>query len=413
MTQRRVVITGLGAVSCIGGDVPTIWNNVKAGKGGIGPITHFDTEGHTATIAGEVRELDVERWADPKEIKRMDRYSQFAMVAAAQAMEDSGFSVNESNSEMVGVVIGSGIGGITTLETEHEKYTARGPKRVSPLLVPMMIGDMGAGLVAIRYNAKGPNMDIVSACASGAHSVGEAFEMIRRGDADMMIAGGAEAPITKLTVAGFASMKALSTRNDDPGSASRPFDLDRDGFVMSEGAGVVILEEYESAKARGARIYGELAGYGATADAYHMTHPALEGEGTQRAMKMAMKKAGVNPSEVDYINAHGTSTPLNDKYESIAIEKVFGDRAFNGLTVSSTKSMTGHLLGAAGPLELVISAMAMQDNVIPPTINYQTPDPECRLDYVPNEARSGKLNVILSNSLGFGGHNACLLLRRV
>lgn len=413
MSSRRVVITGLGAVSCIGGDVTAIWNNIKAGKGGIAPITHFDTEGHTATIAGEVKDLDVERWADPKEIKRMDRYAQFAMVAAAQAMEDSGYVVDDSNSERVGVVVGSGIGGITTLEAEQEKYAARGPKRVSPLLVPMMIGDMAAGLVAIRYNAKGPNMDIVSACASGAHSVGEAFEMIRRGDADMIIAGGAEAPITKLTVAGFASMKALSTRNDDPEHASRPFDMNRDGFVMSEGAGVVILEEYESAKARGAKIYAELAGYGATADAYHMTHPALEGEGTQRAMRLAMQKAGVNPSEIDYINAHGTSTPLNDKYESIAIEKVFGDRAMKGLAVSSTKSMTGHLLGAAGPLELVITSLAMRDGILPPTINYETPDPECRLDYVPNKAREGKIDIALSNSLGFGGHNACLLIRRI
>lgn len=410
--ERRVVITGLGVVSPVGLGKESFWESIVNGVSGVGKISLFDTEGHQVTIAAEVKNFDPSAWVDPKESKRMDRYTQFAMVASAMAMEDAGLEISEEMSEMAGVIIGSGIGGISTFEAEYDKYLERGPKRVSPLLVPMMIGDMAAGLVAMRYNAKGPNMCIVSACASGAHSIGEAFETIRRGDSDIVITGAAEAPITKLTVAGFASMKALSFRNEEPTRASRPFDRDRDGFVIGEGAGIVILEEYEHAKKRGARIYAELAGYGATADAHHMTAPAPEGEGAQRAMKIALRKAGVTPEQVDYINAHGTSTPLNDKYETAAMRHVFGAHA-KKLAISSTKSVTGHLLGAAGPIECVASALVIERGFIPPTMNYENLDPDCDLDYVPNKARQAQVRVVMSNSFGFGGHNASLLLRRI
>lgn len=410
--ERRVVITGLGVVSPVGIGKEPFWESLVNGISGVDKISLFDIEGHQVTIAAEVKNFDSSAWVDPKEAKRMDRYTQFAMVATSMAMEDAGLEISEEMSEMTGVIIGSGIGGISTFEAEFDKYIERGPKRVSPLLVPMMIGDMAAGLVAIRYNAKGPNMCIVSACASGAHSIGEAYETIRRGDSDVIIAGAAEAPITRLTVAGFASMKALSFRNDDPKAASRPFDNDRDGFVIGEGAGIVILEEYEHARKRGAKIYAELAGYGATADAYHMTAPAPEGEGAQRAMKIALRKAGLAPDQIDYINAHGTSTPLNDKYESAAMRHVFGSYA-KSLAVSSTKSVTGHLLGAAGPIECVAAALTIERCIIPPTMNYTTPDPDCDLDYVPNTARKAIVRTAMSNSFGFGGHNASLLLKKI
>lgn len=410
--SRRVVITGIGAVSAVGNNTEDTWNSLINGISGVGHITLYNAEGHPVTIAGEVKNFNPAELLDPKQAKRMDRYCQFAMVAADMAMKDSGLVIGDDIAERAGVIIGSGIGGISTYEREYEKYVVKGPKRVSPFLVPMMIGDMAAGLAAIRFNAKGPNMDIVSACASGAHSIGEAFETIRRGDADIMIAGGAEAPITKLTVSGFASMKALSTRNDDPAKASRPFDKERDGFIIAEGAGVIVLEEYESALARNAKIYAELAGYGATADAHHMTAPHPEGEGAARAMKIALEKGNCAPEDINYINAHGTSTSLNDKYETAAIKRLFKDHAKN-IAISSTKSMTGHLLGAAGPLEAVIVCKAMQENIIPPTINYEVKDADCDLDYVPNKARKIKIKAALSNSFGFGGHNASLLFKSV
>jgi 3-oxoacyl-[acyl-carrier-protein] synthase II len=408
---RRVVITGVGAVSAVGKDTETTWKALIDGVCGIGRITLYDAQEHPVTIAGEVTGFEPDL-IDPKEAKRMDRYCQLALTAAQMAYNDSGLNIDDSISERAGVIIGSGIGGISTYEKEYDKYMSKGPKRVSPFLIPMMIGDMASGLAAIRFNAKGPNMDIVSACASGAHSIGEAYETIKRGDADIMITGGAEAPITKLTVSGFASMKALSTRNDAPEKASRPFDKERDGFVIAEGAGVIILEEYESAKARNAKIYAELAGYGATADAYHMTAPRPDGDGAARAMQIALEKGNCPLEDVNYINAHGTSTPLNDKIETAAIKKLFKEHAYN-IAVSSTKGMTGHLLGAAGPLEAVIVCKAIADGIVPPTINYENPDPDCDLDYVPNKARKLKIKAALSNSFGFGGHNASLLFKRI
>lgn len=405
--MRRVVVTGIGAVSPVGIGADAVWDSISAGRSGIGPITAFDVSAYSVRFAGCVDDWDPTPWIDAKEARRLSRFQQFAVAAACMAMEDSGLAVTEENAERVGVIVGSGIGGLGTMEEQKDVLNDKGPARVSPFLVPMMIVDLAAGHISIRFGAKGINYAPVSACATGNHSIGEAGEAIKRGDADAVIAGGFDCGVTPLGLAGFASARSLSTRNEDPQAASRPFDLDRDGFVMGEGGGVVVLEELEHARARGARIYGELAGYGASADAYHLTAPAPDGNGARRAMLQALERARMNPSDVDYVNAHGTSTELGDAAETGAIKQVFGTDA---PPVSSTKSMTGHLLGGAGALEAVISLLAMQHGVLPPTINYDTPDPACDLDYVPNVAREAKVRAVMSNSFGFGGHNASLLL---
>ena len=410
--KRRVAITGMGVVSPCGNDLTTYWTNIRNGKGGIGRLTRFEPEPYTSQIAGEVRDFDAGQFIDRKGIRHTDRFVQYAWVASLQAMEQSGLDPTTYPSERLGVIIGSGIGGIETLEKQHQVLLERGPSRVSPFFVPMMISDMACGQLSIVFNAKGPNFCTVSACASGAHALGEAFRLIREGYSDAVVAGGAESPLTPLALAGFCSMKALSTRNDSPETASRPFDKDRDGFVMAEGAATLILEEWESADARGAEILSELVGYGSTADAYHVTAPEPNGEGAARAMKLALESAEISVGEVDYINAHGTSTPLNDRGETLAIRSVFGAHA-ESLAVSSTKSMTGHLLGAAGAVEAVASIMALRDNVIPPTINHEVPGEDCDLDYVPKTAREKKISTVLSNSLGFGGHNVSLLFKAV
>lgn len=406
--QRRVVITGLGAVTPLGLNVEEFWANVIAGKSGVGLITRFDTTDFNVKIAAEVKGFDPENYLDKKEARRTDRFVQFALAAAKMAVDDASLTIDESNCEDVGVYIGSGVGGISTVEEQARTLFEKGPSRVSPFMVPMMISDMAAGQVSIMLGAKGPNEATVTACASSAHAIGNAFNAIRYGRAEVMITGGSEAAITPLSIAGFQSARALSTRNDEPEKASRPFDLNRDGFVMGEGAGILILEELEHAKRRGARIYAELVGFGSTGDAYHITSPAPEGEGAKRAIIRALKDAGLQPDEVQYVNAHGTSTYYNDLYETKAIKAVFGDR----IAVSSTKSMTGHLLGAAGAIEAIITALTLEHQIIPPTINYETPDPECDLDYVPNRARESKIDAAITNSFGFGGHNAVLVLRR-
>jgi len=405
--MRRVVITGIGAVSPVGVGAPAIWDAITAGRSGIAPITAFDVSAYTTRFAGYVNDWDPTPWIDAKEARRLARFQQFAVAAAQMAMDDSGLVIDEANAERVGVIVGSGIGGLGTMEEQKEILDTKGPGRVSPFLVPMMIVDLAAGHISIRFGAKGINYAPVSACATGNHSIGEAGEAIKRGDADAVIAGGFDCGVTPLGLAGFASARSLSTRNDDPQGASRPFDADRDGFVMGEGGGIVILEELEHAKARGARIYAELAGYGASADAYHLTAPAPDGNGARRAMVQALERARMNPSEIDYINAHGTSTELGDAAETGAIKAVFGADA---PPVSSTKSMTGHLLGGAGALEAVICVLAMAEGILPPTINYVTPDPRCDLDYVPNVAREASVSAVMSNSFGFGGHNATLLM---
>lgn len=410
--MRRVVVTGVGVVSALGTGLEKNWDALTKGQSGIAPITRFDASQLPTQIAGEVKDFNAEEWIDKKEVKKMDLFIQFAMAAADMAMADSGLQITEANAERVGVVVGSGLGGLPTIEKYHEAMTEGGYRKISPFFIPMLIINLAPGQISIKHGAKGPNLSSVSACATGTHSIGDAFRMIQRGDADAMIAGGTESTITPLAIGGFNVMKALSTRNDDPTGASRPFDKGRDGFVMAEGAGIVILEEYEAAKARGAKIYGEVCGYGLTGDAYHLTAPSPGGEGAARCMKMALSTAGVNPEEVDYINAHGTSTPFNDLYETLAIKSVFGDRA-KQLLVSSTKSMTGHLLGAAGGVEAVYSLLAMDRGVVPPTINYTEVDAECDLDYVPNTARDAKVRVAMSNSFGFGGTNATLLFRKV
>ena len=409
--KRRVVITGLGVISPVGNTVAAFWDSLLAGKSGVTTITKFDVSKYPTRFAGDVKDFDPAAYMDRKELRRMDRYTQFAMAAAKMAVEDSKLQITGELAERTGVIIASGIGGTETWEEQHAKLLQSGPDRVSPFFVPMMISDMAAGQVSIAFGAKGPNFACVSACASGAHGIGEAMCAIAQGEADAMICGGSEAPITPLALAGFCALRALSQRNDDPAKASRPFDKDRDGFVMGEGAGILVLEELEHAKARGASIYCELVGYGATADAYHMTAPAPGGEGAARAMKRALATAGLNPSDVDYINVHGTSTDLNDKYETAAIKAVFGDHATK-LAVSSTKSMTGHLLGAAGGIEAVVCALSIKHGVVHPTINYATPDPECDLDCVPNAKRAMTVRAALSNSFGFGGHNACLAFRK-
>jgi 3-oxoacyl-[acyl-carrier-protein] synthase II len=410
--MRRVVVTGVGVVSPLGTGNGKNWEALVAGKSGIAPITRFDASDLPVKIAGEVKDFVAEDFIDKKEIKKMDLFIQYSLAAAQFAMEDSGLVINEENAERVGVLVGAGLGGLPAIERYHTALTEGGYKKVSPFFIPMLIINLAPGHISIKYGAKGPNISSVSACATGTHSIGDAYHMIQRGDADAMIAGGTESTVTPLGIGGFSVMKALSTNNDDPTGASRPFDKGRDGFILSEGSGIVVLEEYESAKARGAKIYGEVVGYGMSGDAYHLTSPAPGGEGAARCMKMALRTAGVNPEQVDYINAHGTSTPFGDLGETMAIKTVFGDHA-KKLMVSSTKSMTGHLLGAAGGVEAVFSLMAMQNSVVPPTINYTDPDPECDLDYVPNTARDAKVEYAMSNSFGFGGTNASLLFRKV
>ena len=408
--KRRVVITGMGAVSPIGNTAEEMWQSAREGRCGIGPITHFDTTTHKVKLAGEVKDLDFTPYLDKKELRRMDLFSQYAMVAAIQAWRDSGLDYEKIDPTRFGVDISSGIGGINTIETEYERGREKGFDRVSPFFVPMDISNLAAGNVAIKLGAKGMCTCVVTACAGGSNAIGDAFRMIRDGYQELMLAGGSEAAVTKLAIGGFTSMKALC-ESDDPTRASIPFDAERSGFVMGEGAGVLMLEEYEHARARGAKIYAEIVGYGATCDAYHITSPAPGGEGGARAMVEAVKDAGIQPEDIDYINAHGTSTSLNDKFETAAVKAAFGDHAYK-LAMSSTKSMTGHLLGAAGAIEAIITARALQDGFIPATINYRTPDPECDLDIVPNEGRKAELRYAMSNSLGFGGHNASLLLKK-
>ncbi len=410
MTKRRVVVTGIGAVSPLGNDAHTTWENVLAGKSGIGPLTRLNADDFPAKVAGELKDFDIEAYVDRKEARKMDRFTHYAIAASVMAVEDAKLEINDTNATRVGVWIGSGIGGLETLETQHEIFLNRGPKRVSPFFVPMMIPDMAAGQVSIKIGAKGINSCTVTACATGTNSIGDAFKVIQRGDADVMITGGTEAPITKMAVAGFCANTALTT-NPDPNTACRPFDANRDGFVLSEGAGVIVLEELEHALNRGATIYAEIAGYGATGDAFHITAPAPGGEGGARAMRIAIEDAGLTPEDIQYINAHGTSTPYNDKYETAAIKEVFGDYAYK-VAVSSTKSMTGHLLGAAGGIEAIFTALSIRDGIIPPTIHIETPDPECDLDYVPNVARKADVKAAISNSLGFGGHNATILFKK-
>lgn len=410
MEMRRVVVTGLGTVSPLGNDAKTTWENAKNGVSGIGPLTRVNIEGLPAKVAAELKDFNPEDYMDKKEIRRMDRFTQYAMAASFMAVEDANLTITDEIAPRVGVWIGSGIGGMETHEEQHKIFLEKGYRRVSPFYVPMMIPDMAAGQVSIAIGAKGINTCTVTACATGTNSIGDAFKVIQRGDADVMITGGTEAPLTNMSFAGFVSARALSL-NPDPKTASRPFDKNRDGFVMGEGAGILVLEELEHALARGAKIYAEIVGYGATGDAHHITAPAPGGEGGARAMRQAIEDAGLNPSDVDYINAHGTSTDYNDKFETAAIKEVFGDDAYK-VAISSTKSMTGHLLGAAGGVEAIFSVLAIKEGIIPPTINYETPDPECDLDYVPNKAREQEVNVVLSNSLGFGGHNATILFKK-
>ncbi len=409
--NRRVVITGMGVVSPVGNKVEQFWESLLAGKSGVDRITAFDASEYPTQIAAEVKDFNPEEFMDKKEIRRTDRFVQFGVAASIMALDNAGIDMEKVNAERVGVNVGSGIGGLSTWEEQHRTLLEKGPRRVSPFFIPMMIANMASGQISISTGAKGPNSAAISACATGTHSIGDAFKVIQRGHADVMIAGGTEATITPMALAGFCAARALSTRNDEPQKASRPFDKDRDGFVMGEGAGVVILESLEHAKQRGANIIAEVVGYGMSGDAYHLTQPAPEGEGAARSMKEAIMDAGLEPQQVDYINAHGTSTDFNDKYETMAIKKVFGEYAYR-LPVSSTKSMTGHLLGAAGGIETIVCALTLRDQVIAPTINYETPDPECDLDYVPNQPRKAKVNVAMSNSLGFGGHNATIVLKK-
>ncbi len=409
--SKRVVITGAGVVHSLGTELEEFWENIKAGKSGISKIENFDAADFPSQIGAELKDFDPGDYIERKEAKRLALYSQYAIVSAMKALENAGLEITDEIADRTGVIVGSGIGGIEVFEEQVERLHSRGPRRVSPFFIPMMISNMAAGNVAIYSGAKGPNMNTVTACASATTAIGEAFETIKRGAADIMIAGGTEASITPSAVAGFGNMKALSTRNDEPEKASRPFDKDRDGFVIGEGAGIMILETLESAKKRGANIIAEVVGYGASGDAYHITSPAPEGEGAVRAMKAAVDRAGMKPEEINYINAHGTSTPLNDQYESTAIKKLFGDHAYK-LKVSSTKSMTGHLLGAAGGVEAIISAMAVKENVVPPTMNFEEGGEGCDLDYQPNKAGEAEINAALSNSFGFGGQNACIVIKK-
>lgn len=419
MDIRRVVVTGLGALTPIGNTAEEFWSALTQGKSGIGPITKFDASEKTDSgeykfvtrIAGEVRNFDELKYVDKKDARRLDPYLKYAVACAVMAVEDSGLDTSRLDGARFGVLIGSGIGGISSLLEAHKMLIERGPDRVSPFFIPMLIINMASGLVSMRFGAKGPNSAVVTACATGNHAIGDAFRLIQRGDADVMIAGGAEAIVVPLTIAGFCSMKAMSTRNDEPHKASRPFDAGRDGFVCGEGGGILVLESLEHARRRDARIYGEIVGYGMTGDAHHMTAPDPDGDGAARAMAGALADAGLAPSAVDYINAHGTSTPYNDKFETLAIKRVFGEHA-RKLAVSSTKSMTGHLLGAAGGIEAIATVLALHHGVLPPTINYETPDPDCDLDYVPNQARKQDVETALSNAFGFGGTNATLAFRK-
>ncbi len=409
--MNRVVITGVGVLTPIGNTLKDFWENLLAGRSGVGKISRFDVSDYDCKIAGEVKGFDPSKTLDKKEARRADRFEQYALVAAGQALADSGLDLSKINLERAGVVLGSGIGGIDTFEREHQVLMQKGPNRVSPFFIPMMIIDMGPGLVSMRYGLKGPNYATVSACASSSHAIGDAFHIIQRGDADIMLTGGCEATITPTSLAGFCSARALSTRNDEPERASRPFDKNRDGFVMGEGGGVLVLENFEQAKKRGARIYAELLGFGMTGDAYHMTAPAPKGEGAARAMKQALQNAKVGPEQIGYINAHGTSTDRGDVAETEATKTVFGEYAYK-IPISSTKSMTGHLLGAAGAVELIATALSIYHGVLHPTINYEEPDPACDLDYIPNQAREKKVDLALSNSFGFGGHNVTILVGR-
>ena len=411
MRKRRVVITGLGVISPLGNDRAAFWGNLIKGKSGIDHIEHFDVSDYPTKIAAQVRDFNPIDYMGRKNARRMDRFAQYACAAARQAVEDAELKINQENAERIGVWIGTGIGGLETNEKQHEILLTKGPNHISPFLIPMMISNMASGQVSIMLGANGPNGCTVTACAAGTQSIGDAFRIIQNGDADVMITGGAEACITPMALAGFCAMKALSTRNEDPKGASRPFDVQRDGFVMGEGAGIVILEELNHAQERGAEIYAELIGYGAAGDGYHIVQPDPEGRGAAQAFSLALKNAGINPHQVDYINAHGTSTEINDVMETKAIKKVFGDHAYR-IAVSSTKSMTGHLLGAAGAVEFIATVLSCRYDMIPPTINLNNPDPECDLDYVPNTAREKIVNIALSDSLGFGGHNAVLVLKK-
>ena len=411
--MRKVVITGIGVVSPVGSTMDSFWQNITSGVSGIGRIEAFDPTDFAAQIAGHAKGFDANDFIARKEQRRMDVYCHYAIGAAKMAFDGAGLDSNTENPERMGALVGSGVGGIRTLEAQHSVLVNKGPGRCSPFTIPQMICNMASGLIAIEHNLKGPNYSPVSACATAAHAIGEAMNIIRRGEADVMLAGGAEAAICPLGIAGFAAMRALSTRNDEPEKASRPFDANRDGFVMGEGAAIVVVEELERAKARGAHIYAEVAGFGMSCDAFHMTAPDEDGEGAARAMKQALEDGQLAPGDVNYINAHGTSTPLNDKIETRAIKRALGEEAAGKVMISSSKSMTGHLLGAAGGIETAVCALAIENGVVPPTINLETPDPECDLDYVPNTSRETEVNVCLNNSLGFGGHNACLAIKRV
>jgi 3-oxoacyl-[acyl-carrier-protein] synthase II len=409
--RKRVVITGLGLVIPIGIGVETAWKNVCEGRSGIGPLTRFDPNGHETKIAGEVKGFNPENYIEKKEIKKMDLFIQYALGATKEALEDSQLKITPENAEQVGVIVGTGLGGLPTIEKYHQVLLEKGPSRISPFFIPMLIANMASGQIAIQFGVKGPNSCVVTACATGAHCIGDAYRAIVYGDAKAIIAGGTEANITPLTVAGFNAMKALSTRNDEPEKACRPFEKNRDGFVVAEGAGILILEDLEFALNRGARIHAEIVGYGYTGDAYHITAPSPDGEGAARCMRMAIRDAGLKPEEIDHINAHGTSTPLNDATETQAVKAIFGEHA-KKVPISATKSMTGHLLGAAGSTEAIFTILSLRDGILPPTINYEEPDPECDLDYVPNVARRKPIQVAMSNAFGFGGTNATLILKK-
>ncbi|MFJ8064098.1 beta-ketoacyl-ACP synthase II [Psychrobacillus sp. NPDC096426] len=411
MTKRRVVVTGIGAVTPLGNDIETTWSGIKEGKSGVGMLTRLDASQFSAKVAAEVKDFDIEKYIERKEARKMDRFTHYALAASIMAVEDANLTITEELGLRTGVWIGSGIGGMETYENQFRVFLEKGARRVSPFFVPMMIPDMAAGQVSIHFGAKAINSCSVTACASGTNSIGDAFKVIERGDADVMITGGAESPITHMSVAGFCSNTAL-TLNTDPQTASRPFDANRDGFVIGEGAGIVILEEYEHAIARGAKIYAEIIGYGSTGDAHHITAPAPGGEGAARAMQQAIDDAGISPEQVDYINAHGTSTPYNDQFETMAVKSVFAEHAYE-LAMSSTKSMTGHLLGAAGGVEAIFTVLALKEGILPPTMNLETPDPDCDLDYIPNAARKAEIEFAMSNSLGFGGHNASILFKKL
>lgn len=411
MDKKRVVVTGVGLITPLGIGVEDSWNSIIAGRAGIRRITHFDSSNFPTQIAGEVEGFNPEDYIEPKEIKKMDRFIHFAIATATMAINDSGLKITDGNAEKVGVIVGSGIGGLHAIEHYHSVFLEKGPRRISPFFIPMLVINLASGQISIKFGAKGPNSAVATACATGSHSIGDAYKIIQRGDADAMIAGGTEAVITPLGIGGFNAMKALSTRNDEPGKASRPFDIDRDGFVMGEGSGIVILESLESAMDRGVRIYAEIVGYGMTADAYHITSPAPGGEGAARCMQMTLKDGSVDPSEVDYINAHGTSTKYGDEIETNAIKTVFREHSYK-VAISSTKSMIGHLLGAAGGVEAVITVLSIYNDIITPTINLDKPDPECDLDYVPYKSRKMTINYALTNSFGFGGTNACLLFKK-